>query len=254
MLLAQETGRLDTVGIDLVAMSVNDVLTIGARPVLFLDYVAVGRLGRRRWPRWWPGWPRAAGRPAAPSSGARWRRCPGSTTPGEFDLAGFCVGLGERTQADRRVGGRGGRRRHRSGVERRPLQRLLAGAQGAGGRASCRLGDTFPQFAETIARHVCSSPPASTCGACWGCWSGRAGQGMAHITGGGIAGNLSRVIPDGLSARLDFRRVAVPPVFRALQRPGRHLRRGDVPGLQHGRRLRAGAAAEPAASACASSC
>jgi phosphoribosylformylglycinamidine cyclo-ligase len=62
ILLAIETGRLDTVGIDLVAMSVNDVLTVGARPLLFLDYVA------------------AAGRDA-PLSAAKWRRCRGSTLP-----------------------------------------------------------------------------------------------------------------------------------------------------------------------------
>ena len=253
LLLAQETGRLDTVGIDLVAMSVNDVLTVGARPILFLDYVAVGRLVPAEMAQIVAGVAEGCRQAGCALVGGEMAEMPGLYDPGEFDLAGFCVGLGERAQADRRLGDRGGRRRPRPCFERPALQRLLAGAQGAGGERTAAWATSSRSFDETIADTLLG-PPASTCGACSGC-SSRAcpSEAMAHITGGGIAGNLSRVIPDGLSARLHFEQLEDPAGVPGPPAPGRHLRRGDVPHLQHGRGLRAGgarSAAEPRPSGC----
>ncbi len=96
LLLAQETGRLDTVGIDLVAMSVNDVLTIGARPILFLDYVAVGRLVPAEMAQMVAGVAEGCRQAGCALVGGEMAEMPGLYDPGEFDMAGFCVGLGER--------------------------------------------------------------------------------------------------------------------------------------------------------------
>ena len=98
LLLAQETGRLDTVGIDLVAMSVNDVLTVGARPILFLDYVAVGRLLPAEMARIVAGVAEGCRQAGCALVGGEMAEMPGLYSPGEFDLAGFCVGLAERNK------------------------------------------------------------------------------------------------------------------------------------------------------------
>ncbi|NLV72896.1 MAG: phosphoribosylformylglycinamidine cyclo-ligase, partial [Actinobacteria bacterium] len=98
ILLAQETGRLDTVGIDLVAMSVNDVLTIGARPILFLDYIAVGRLEPAEMAQMVAGVAEGCRQAGCALVGGEMAEMPGVYDPGEFDMAGFCVGLGERNK------------------------------------------------------------------------------------------------------------------------------------------------------------
>ena len=96
-LIAQATGRFDTIGVDLVAMCVDDLVCQGAEPLFFLDYIAVGqprprphRAARRR------ASPRAAARPAARSIGGEMAEHPGAMEPGEFDLVGFAVGVVER--------------------------------------------------------------------------------------------------------------------------------------------------------------
>jgi len=143
ILLAQETGRLDTVGIDLVAMSVNDVLTIGARPILFLDYIAVGRLTPADMAQMVAGVAEGCRQAGCALVGGEMAEMPGLYDPGEFDMAGFCVGLGERKKLIDRsavtegdvVLGLASSGLHSNGFS---LVRKVLGSSGLG------LGDAFP--------------------------------------------------------------------------------------------------------------
>jgi phosphoribosylformylglycinamidine cyclo-ligase len=222
VLLAQEMGRVDTVGIDLVAMSVNDVLTIGARPILFLDYVAVGRLTPDEMVQIVGGVAEGCRRAGCALVGGEMAEMPGLYDPGEFDLAGFCVGLGEKGKLIDGSSVAGGdvvlglasSGFHSNGYS---LVRKVLEVGGLG------LSDRFTGFAElgspvgdllieptriyvrSVLRLLDGGVPV---------------QAMAHVTGGGMIGNLARVIPEGLSARLDFTEWKVPPLFRAIQSLG----------------------------------
>jgi phosphoribosylformylglycinamidine cyclo-ligase len=216
LLVAQETGRLDTVGIDLVAMSVNDVLTVGARPVLFLDYVAVGRLTPVEMAQIVSGVAKGCRQAGCALIGGEMAEMPGLYDPGEFDLAGFCVGLGERrklidgsTVAEGDVViGLASSGLHSNGFS---LVRKVLEVSGLS------LGDAFLDSAETVAA-VLLEPTRIYVRSVLGLLdAGVPVRAMSHITGGGMAGNLSRVIPEGLTARLDFREWQIPSVFRVLQ-------------------------------------
>jgi phosphoribosylformylglycinamidine cyclo-ligase len=219
LLLAQETGMLDTVGIDLVAMSVNDVLTIGARPILFLDYVAVGRLVPAEMAQMVAGVAEGCRQAGCALVGGEMAEMPGLYDPGEFDMAGFCVGLGERHKL---VDG--------SGIEEGNVVLGLAssGVHSNGfslvrkvlEKGNVRLDATFPHFYESVAETLLKPTRIYVRSVLGLLEQGVPVRGMAHITGGGIAGNLARVIPDGLSARLNRGNWTIPPVFRALQRLG----------------------------------
>jgi phosphoribosylformylglycinamidine cyclo-ligase len=217
VLLAQETGRLDTVGIDLVAMSVNDVLTIGARPILFLDYVAVGRLLPAEMAEIVAGVAEGCRQAGCALVGGEMAEMPGLYDPGEFDLAGFCVGLGER---DKLIDGSAVREGdvvlglassgfHSNGYS---LIRRVLEKSGLG------TADTFPGVDETVAETLLRPTRIYVRSVLGLIEKGVPVAAMAHITGGGIIGNLPRVIPEGLSARLESWNV--PPAFRALQRLG----------------------------------
>jgi phosphoribosylformylglycinamidine cyclo-ligase len=219
ILLAQETGRLDTVGIDLVAMSVNDVLTIGARPILFLDYVAVGRLVPEEMARLVAGVAEGCRQAGCALLGGEMAEMSGLYDPGEFDLAGFCVGLAERSRlidgSDIEEGnvvlGLASNGVHSNGFS---LIRKVLAANGL------RLTDSFPHFYETIGDTLLIPTRIYVRSVLGLLEQGVPIRGMAHITGGGIEGNLSRVIPDGLSARLNLSNWKIPPVFRAIQSLG----------------------------------
>lgn len=219
LLLAQETGRLDTVGIDLVAMSVNDVLTIGARPVLFLDYVAVGRLLPAEMARIVAGVAEGCRQAGCALVGGEMAEMPGLYSPGEFDLAGFCVGLAERkklidgSQVEEGdvVLGLASSGLHSNGYS---LVRKVLEVNGL------ESGDTFPHMGEPIADTLLRPTRIYVKSVLALLEQGVPIRGMAHITGGGMIGNLSRVIPDGLSARLHFTDWKIPPMFRAIQHLG----------------------------------
>ena len=221
LLLAQETGRLDTIGIDLVAMSVNDILTIGARPILFLDYVAVGRLVPAEMAQIVAGVAAGCRQTGCALLGGEMAEMPGLYDPGEFDVAGFCVGIGERgklidgssTKEGDVVLGLASSGFHSNGYS---LVRKVLEVN------DCRLGDKFRGFDETIADTLLTPTRIYVRSVLGLLEKGIPIKAMAHITGGGMIGNLSRVIPDGLSARLHFSAWKIPPMFRAIQ----HL--GDV--------------------------
>lgn len=216
ILLAQETGRLDTVGIDLVAMSVNDVLTVGARPVLFLDYVAVGRLVPAEMQQLVAGVAEGCRQAGCALVGGEMAEMPGLYDPGEFDMAGFCVGIGERRKLIDGSGieegdvvlGLQSSGCHSNGFS---LVRRVLEASGLG------LSDTFPHFLETIADTLLKPTRIYVRTVLGLLEQGVPIRGMAHITGGGIPGNLSRVIPDGLSAKVHLNNWKIPQVFRVLQ-------------------------------------
>jgi phosphoribosylformylglycinamidine cyclo-ligase len=209
----------DGVGIDLVGMSVNDVLTVGAKPILFLDYVAVGRLLPSEMARIVAGVAEGCRQAGCALGGGERAEMPGLYGPGEFDLAGFCVGLAERA---RLIDG--------STVQEGDLVLGLASTGfHSNGYSLVRkvldvnkvdLGGTFPGMTETVAEALLRPTRIYVKSILQLLDEGVTVKSMAHITGGGMIGNFSRVVPDGLSAQLHFGEWAIPPVFRAIQALG----------------------------------
>jgi phosphoribosylformylglycinamidine cyclo-ligase len=219
LLVAQEAGKLNTVGIDLVAMSANDVLTVGASPTLFLDYIATGRLEPEEVAQIVEGIVRGCRQAGCALVGGETAEMPGLYAPKEFDLAGFCVALAEKDNLidGSKIGegdvviGLASNGLHSNGYSL--VRKVLDENQ-------CRLDDKFPHFGESIS-YTLLQPTRIYVEAVWELLGkGIPVHGMAHVTGGGIAGNLSRVIPAGLSARLHFDNWKVPKVFRAIQHLG----------------------------------
>jgi phosphoribosylformylglycinamidine cyclo-ligase len=228
LLLAQETGMLDTVGIDLVAMSVNDVLTVGARPILFLDYVAVGRLLPAEMARIVAGVAEGCRQAGCALVGGEMAEMPGLYSPGEFDLAGFCVGLGARSKiidgsAVREgdvVLGLASNGFHSNGYSlvRKVVEVNRLDLAGRFPESAAAPGLSATAAAETIAEALLRPTRIYVKSILRLLDEGIAVRAMAHITGGGMAGNLSRVIPAGLCARLG--RWNIPSLFRTIQRWG----------------------------------
>jgi phosphoribosylaminoimidazole synthetase len=218
--VAIETGRHDTVGIDLVGMCVNDLLAQGAEPLLFLDYFATGKLDVDA----------AATVVAGIAEGCRQANCalvggetaemPGMYAAGDYDMAGFCVGavdrdkvlpkLGEQKQGDVLIA-LGSSGPHSNGYS---LVRRIVERSGLGWEAEAPFepGKSLAEallaptriYVKTVLPHL------------------KAGRikGLAHITGGGLIENPPRAIADGLVARFDWNAWAPPPVFEWLQDVG----------------------------------
>ncbi len=218
--VAIETDRHDTVGIDLVGMCVNDLLAQGAEPLLFLDYFATGQLNVDA----------AATVVAGIAEGCRLAGCalvggetaemPGMYAPGDYDMAGFCVGavdrdkvlpkLSEQKPGDILIGlGSSGPHSNGYSLVRRIVERSglswEAQAPFAPGlsMAEALLAPTRI-YVQTVLPHL------------------KAGRikGVAHITGGGLVENPPRAIAEGLVPRFDWNAWALPPVFEWLQEIG----------------------------------
>ncbi|MCF7993015.1 MAG: phosphoribosylformylglycinamidine cyclo-ligase [Thiohalocapsa sp.] len=214
--LAIELGRHGTVGIDLVAMCANDIIVTGARPLFFLDYYATGKLDVEV----------AASVVAGIAEGCRQAGCaliggetaemPGMYADGDYDLAGFCVGIVEKDEvitADRvRPGdallGVAASGPHSNGYS---LIRKVLAMSGA---------DTASDLdGETLGTRLLA-PTRIYADAALALVEQFDIHGLAHITGGGITENLPRVLPDGISARIDLDSWTPSAVFRWLQDAG----------------------------------
>ena len=215
--IAIETGRHDTIGIDLVAMSVNDLVVQGAEPLFFLDYYACGKLAPEVGAAVVAGIAVGCREAGCALIGGETAEMPGLYAGDDYDLAGFAVGAAERgaIAAARRYRAR--RCDHRACLLRRAFQRLFAGAQGGGkirpdverAGAVCARCQSLGEAILTPTRIYVKSCLAAI-------RETKAVKGLAHITGGGFPDNIPRVLPKGLGARIDLAKVQVLPVFKWL--------------------------------------
>ncbi|MCZ4352394.1 phosphoribosylformylglycinamidine cyclo-ligase [Roseovarius aestuarii] len=215
--IAIDTGNVDGVGIDLVAMCVNDLVCQGAEPLFFLDYFATGKLELDTAARIIEGIAEGCARSNTALIGGETAEMPGMYPAGDFDLAGFAVGAMERGSAlpDGVVAGDVLLGLASDGVHSNgySLVRKLVEVSGLGWEAQCPWADGDLGAALLAPTRLYVKPALSAI---------RAGgvHALAHITGGGLTENLPRVLPDGLGADIDLNAWDLPGVFQWLQKTG----------------------------------
>jgi len=212
--LAIETGRHSTIGIDLVAMCVNDVVVQGAEPLFFLDYYATGKLSVDVAATVIEGIVEGCVQAGAALIGGETAEMPGMYAEGDYDLAGFCVGIAEKdalldgtkTKAGDVIVGLASSGPHSNGYSL--IRKLL---QVSGSNHTTKLGDGLLYdallaptriYVKSLLKLMQAVPV----------------RGMAHITGGGLTDNIPRVVPDGLDVMLKRSTWPRTPVFEWLQR------------------------------------
>jgi phosphoribosylformylglycinamidine cyclo-ligase len=210
--IAREMHRLDTVGIDLVAMCADDVVCTGAEPLFFLDYVAAGRVVPEDVAALVEGVAEGCRRAGCALLGGETAEHPGVMADEQFDLAGFCVGIVDDTS-------RLGPHRVREGDE---LVALASSGLHANGYSLIRRTMLEPgtylldQVPEGLGRSL-ADELLEPCAIYAPLVLELAGDGLvsaaAHITGGGLVENLPRALPDDLGARIDIGSWQVPPIF-----------------------------------------
>ncbi|WP_334130789.1 phosphoribosylformylglycinamidine cyclo-ligase [Silanimonas lenta] len=224
--LAQQLGRHDSIGIDLVAMCVNDVLVQGAEPLFFLDYFATGRLDVDTAAAVIGGIARGCEESGCALIGGETAEMPDMYAPGEYDLAGFCVAAVEKSEL--RDGSRvregdvllglpsSGPHSNGYSLIRKVLAR--AGFDAAKGGFDVQVGGVPLLDALMAPTRLYVKPILSLLRAFPG--AGSPIHGMAHITGGGLTENIIRVVPEGLGLEIEASAIPLPPVFDWLQREG----------------------------------
>ena len=215
--VAQRLGVHDTVGIDLVAMCVNDILATGAEPLFFLDYVAVGKLDAEAMAKIVGGIGEGCRQSGCALIGGEMAEHPGVMDPDDYDLSGFCVGLVDRPRMldpeSVREGdvliGLASSGLHSNGyslarkvcVEGRSEEELREGREELAGQSILEALLTPTRIYVKPVRAVMEQVPGGI-------------RALAHITGGGITENLNRALPAGVNAEVDLGTWPIPPVVR----------------------------------------
>lgn len=215
--VAQRLGVHDTVGIDLVAMCVNDILATGAEPLLFLDYVAVGKLDAEAMAKIVGGIGEGCRQSGCALIGGEMAEHPGVMDPDDYDLSGFCVGLVDRPRMldpeSVREGdvliGLASSGLHSNGyslarkvcIEGRTEEELREAREDLGGQSILEALLTPTRIYVKPVRAVMEQVPGGI-------------RALAHITGGGITENLNRALPAGVNAEVDLGTWPIPPVVR----------------------------------------
>ncbi|MBQ9370967.1 MAG: phosphoribosylformylglycinamidine cyclo-ligase [Thermoguttaceae bacterium] len=221
--IACQTNRHSTVGIDLVAMSVNDAICCGAEPLFFLDYVACPKDDPDLLEELVTGIAKGCEESGCALIGGETAILSGMYNPGEYDLAGFCVGVAERSKI---IDGK-------AICENDVLIGLASSGCHSNGYSLIRRvvfeiaghnpDDFVPELGKTVADELLTPTrlyvkPALALFEQFGANDGI--RGVAHITGGGLVENLSRILPEGLQCDITPDSWEVPPVFKWIQKLG----------------------------------
>ncbi|MDR2018214.1 MAG: phosphoribosylformylglycinamidine cyclo-ligase [Syntrophobacterales bacterium] len=213
--VAFDAGKHDTVGIDLVAMSVNDVLTMGAKPYFFLDYFACGRIEDAVYKDVIAGVCSGCETSGCALIGGETAEMPSFYKDGEYDLAGFAMGFvekdgiinGSEIREDDIVIGLASSGLHSNGfsLARKVLFEV--------GRLTVK--DHLDGIESTLGEELLK-PTRIYVRPMLGILENFTVHGMAHITGGGLPGNIERIIPDGLAVHICLSKEKVPPIFNHI--------------------------------------
>lgn len=217
--LAMLLDRHDTVGIDLVAMCVNDVLTSGAEPLFFLDYLATGKLNQEQLANVVQGITDGCKQSGCALLGGETAEMPGFYQPGEYDLAGFCVGVVEKSElltgqqiqvGDVAIGlASSGVHSNGFSLVRKIVSDRHIDWQDKPEQLNASVGEVLLTPTQLYVKPVLAARKA-----------GIEIHGMAHITGGGLPENLPRCLPAGLSIQIDPDSWPILPIFNWLAEVG----------------------------------
>ena len=217
--IAQLLDRHDTIGIDCVAMCVNDIVCCGARPLFFLDYIAIGKNEPEKVASIVSGVAEGCVRSGCALVGGETAEHPGVMSPGDYDLAGFAVGLVDKSNMIDNTRMKAGdvilalpsSGLHSNGfslvrkvfdIEHADLSKPLDELDGKS------LGEELLTPTRLYVKPVLAAIQAARV------------YGVSHITGGGFYENIPRCLPQGLGARIDKSALQIPPIFRLLQEKG----------------------------------
>ena len=216
--IAQLMDRHNTVGIDCVAMCVNDIICCGAKPLFFLDYIAIGKNIPEKVVSLVSGVSEGCVRAGCALIGGETAEHPGTMKPDDYDLAGFAVGVVDRDkildknkmQPGDVVIGLPSSGLHSNGYS---LVRKVFNVENADlgqyyGELGCALGEELLRPTKIYVRPVLAAIEAADI------------RGISHITGGGFYENIPRCIPDGLCAKIEKKALRIPPIFPLLSRMG----------------------------------
>lgn len=215
--IAIESGKLSTIGIDLVAMCVNDLLCHGGEPLFFLDYFATGKLSVEQGAEVVAGIADGCREAGCALIGGETAEMPGFYAPGDFDLAGFAVGAVERgatlpqgvAKGDVLLGlASSGLHSNGFSLVRRIAERAGLGWDSPAPFADGKLGDALLEPTRLYPRPVLAAIRQGGV------------RGLAHITGGGLTENVPRMLPEGLGGEIDLGSWTMPPVFDWLRGEG----------------------------------
>lgn len=217
--VAMMAGRHDTIGQDAVAMSVNDILVQGAEPLFFLDYVAVGKLDPQQVAAIVSGVAKACRESGCALIGGETAEMAGFYHPGEYDIAGFAVGVADRSRLI-------------TGASIEPGDVILglpsSGLHSNGyslARKICfdikkfAIDEYIPELSRTIGDELLE-PTRLYPKVCLPLIEKYAIKGMVHITGGGFYDNIPRILPESCSVKIDTSKWPQPPIFALLQQWG----------------------------------
>ncbi|MBX3284933.1 MAG: phosphoribosylformylglycinamidine cyclo-ligase [Actinobacteria bacterium] len=219
-LIAQAAGHFDTIGVDLVAMCVDDLVCQGAEPLFFLDYIAVGKLDPDHIEQLVEGVAEGCRQAGCALIGGEMAEHPGAMEPGEFDLVGFAVGVAERDQLI-------------TGEHVRPGDVLIGlpspGIRSNGYSLARKVlldtaglsldGPAFDGAKHSLADELLE-PSVIYAPAVLALLKQVDVRAVAHVTGGGLAGNLTRVLPKGVDATVDPKAWEEPRIFGEIRRLG----------------------------------